>query len=261
MSRRYLTILQLADFVEQRQLRHAYRASRARYQRLTARGPLRFYRRQLLTDVERAYHALTAGAERLSAENHSSGNDKNPFCPSGAAARRAARLNTALQEKVSLRSAGMKNCPASSQALPLRSRSLSHLRQQAAEQDQDRQRALIEDEFCREVIYRLEGDLIRFQSRRELLQIASEKGIHLFQANMLMAQIVEAVRQHKLYLPTTAEKKETHAQRLNRETRGSVITGSGPKKTGRFRIIPIGTAAMVLLAVVIDLLLIRYLQR
>ncbi len=56
--------------------------------------------------------------------------------------------------------------------------------------------AQIEDDFCREVIYRLEGDLIRFDSRRELLQLAHDEGIALFRANMLIAQIVESVRTH-----------------------------------------------------------------
>ncbi|MBN2210679.1 MAG: hypothetical protein JW709_04710 [Sedimentisphaerales bacterium] len=59
-----------------------------------------------------------------------------------------------------------------------------------------RTKAQIEDDFCREVIYRLEGDLIRFDSRRELLQLAHDEGIAVFRANMLIAQIVESVRTH-----------------------------------------------------------------
>ena len=100
---------------------------------------------------------------------------------------------------------------------------------------------LIEDDFCLEVLYRLEGDLIRFDSRLELLQIAQQWQIPTFRANMLIAQIVEAVRQHKLYKPHFQEIK------LQEKT-----------KRSRTRLI---LSVSILIAAICDLLLICYLAK
>jgi hypothetical protein len=90
-------------------------------------------------------------------------------------------------------------------------------------------------------LYRLEGDLIRFDSRRELLQIARQWQIDTFRANMLMAQIVEAVRQHKLYEPRAAEKPAP--QKTTKSRKGLII------------------GAAITLAIILDVLLIRLLGK
>ena len=100
-----------------------------------------------------------------------------------------------------------------------------------------RKKAQIEDDFCREVIYRLEGDLIRFDSRLELLQLAREKDIPVFRANMLIAQIVQSVRTHGSF----ASETRAAATRLHHRSRW------------RAALYTVGAAA------VIDLLLIRWL--
>ena len=115
---------------------------------------------------------------------------------------------------------------------------------QNAGQVAQRGKAKVEDDFCLEVIYRLEGDLIRYDSRRELLQIARDRKIHLFRANMLMAQIVEAVRQHKLYEPAPAEMRLKQPARKQRSVIKRLIL----------------TMAVVL-AVIADVLLIRWFGR
>lgn len=157
MSSDYWAILQLRGPVEPDRLTQAYNRSRERFLRLTARGPLRFFRSELLADARRAYQSLRSPSVRLSSRPMS--------------------------------------------LLSRRVRSVGELRRRGDSSDEKEvtQKALREDAFCREVIYRLEGELIRFDSRRELLQIATEWNIGLFQANMLIAQIAEAVRQHKLY--------------------------------------------------------------
>ena len=90
--------------------------------------------------------------------------------------------------------------------------------------------------------------MIRFDSRRELLQIAADKELNMFRANMLMAQIVESVRQNKLYEPTEEER-----QLLKRQSVKVYSPGRGLKAA--LALVIIG------LAVVIDVLVIRYLSK
>lgn len=58
--------------------------------------------------------------------------------------------------------------------------------------------AIREDDFCREVLYRIEGTLIRYAERKALLEIALENEISLFKANLLICQICESLRTHQV---------------------------------------------------------------
>ncbi len=182
---RHYRVLQLSGPASPMDLEQAYAASIRRYMRLTARGPLRFYRHDLLADAERAYRALhqRPGATARPRETWLA---------------RKARSRTGHRPKPPVHSSvksgnflkGYGAIPNSGPLTPART---------AAEKNH------IEDDFCREVLYRLEGPLLRHRSRRELLCIASQAGIHPFRANLLMAQITESVRQHQLDRPTQYE--------------------------------------------------------
>ena len=270
MRNQDLVILQLRRPVAGEPLERAYQSSRARYERLTARGPLRYYRRDLLAEANRAYRAL----------QHP--NQTSPTCwgldrtgvekPQSVVAKNAARqkaleaLKTPVRSEVKLHPKPI----LTGKPLSLKARQVSTWQEtqkgqshRITEQDlsqadaklAQRRQALIEDEFCREVIYRLEGDLLRYDSRRELLQIARDRKIHLFRANMLMAQIVEAVRQHKLYEQTSAEKQISEYM----PTQASAGRPAARKSRSFIRRL-ILTAAIVL-AVIADVLLIRWLGR
>jgi len=255
MSRNYLKVLQLSGPTGHDNLINAYKLSQARYLRLTRRGPLKFYRHDLLQETEQAYRELKKSISQSETK-------VNPYrktvyikVPPSIRARQAA-LNPQTPPKIpSVKSAVKTGTILSGAPLKLKSRSLNHLRHNtlndqstSAPSMNERQRALLEDEFCREVIYRLEGDMIRFDSRRELLQIAENKELGLFRANMLIAQIVESVRQNKLYEPTKKERQLLKKQKKKAQ--------NSPR---RFK----AALALIImaLAVVIDLLLIRYLSR
>lgn len=166
MSSDYLTILQLSEPVTLFRLESAFHASCLRYQRLTAAGPLQFYRQSLLADADRAYQALRRSAV------------PGPSRPLSLLARRVQQMQpTAIT--------------------PLSS-------------------AQIEENFCREVLYRLEGDLIRFDNRRELLALAHHWNLPVYEANMLMAQIVQSIRQYRLYEPSPREKQVSQKPRIRR---------------------------------------------
>ena len=256
MSSDYLAILQLSAPAGPKQLERAYRLSRARYERLTERGPLRFYRQDLLADTERAYQHLKRQMQASSAVNSKYRKISTLRQGPSAVAQQAAQRGGIDYMKGAVKSQVKKGSIFSAEAVRLKSRYLHELRHMAGGAGagggmagkgeaglSEREKALIEDEFCREVIHRLEGEMIRFDSRRELLQKAREEGIHLFRANMLIAQIVEAVRQHKLYEPSAAERQ---------------ISQSFRPRRGRLK--AAWAAGAVILAVVIDLLLIRYLD-
>jgi len=240
MSSDYLTILQLTEPINPQRIEQAYRRSQARYMRLTARGPLRFYRSDLLAAVERAYRNLKNPTPKISAQplsllarqvagqsqiakNHLYNSTKPPV-------KSAVKENSILPERI-----------ASIPTRPNQKPSTPHT-------DDQRTKAQIEDNFCREVIYRLEGDLIRYDSRRELLRLAAEWHIHLFQANMLIAQIVETVRQNKLY-------KDSPAPADNRLDTISCRT-TPPTRPRPLTIAAIITGSLILLA---DILLSYYL--
>jgi hypothetical protein len=196
----YLTILQLSGEAEPDRLERAYRASVARYERLTRRGPLQFYRRELLADAQRAFESIRRG------EN------TNPDPPRPSLLRRRA-------EQTGLPGPDTRQPIVSSQKMgqilagqpeKIHSRSVKGQREIPAPADpivSERDKVLTEDRFCREVIYRLEGDLIRYSSRCDLLRIAQAWQIPQFHANMLIAQIVEAVRHNKLYEISGREKQ------------------------------------------------------
>jgi len=232
MSSEYLSILQLAQPVSPQQLEAAYKRSRTRYMRLTSRGPLRFYRRDLLDAVERAYKSLKHPSSQISTR------------PLSLLARRAAEI-APLPPKPPVKSITENNSlfPVDLQKIQLdKNAQLSN-----RHNDQKRSQIQIEDQFCREVIYRLEGDLIRFDCRRELLHLARHWNIPLFRANLLIAQIVQAVRKHKLYEPYPDERLQCKS-------------GITDKKKSRPRHLLLITALAVLLAALIDWLIIRHLQ-
>jgi hypothetical protein len=185
-----MTVLQLSGAVEPKAIERAYRASVARYERLTQRGPLQFYRRELLADAEKAFESLRRG-----------GCDHPRIETPSLLRRRAEQMGLPVANGHPPVRASERIGPIlAGQAEKIRSRSVQFLRDTPAEAAKsERDQAIIEDHFCREVIYRLEGDLIRYTSRCELLKIAADWEIPLFHANMLIAQIVEAVRHNKLY--------------------------------------------------------------
>jgi len=232
MSSEYLSILQLTRPVSPQQLETAYKRSRTRYMRLTSRGPLRFYRRDLLDAVERAYKSLKQPSPQISAR------------PLSLLARRAAEI-APLPPKPPVKSI--------SENTSLFPANLPHIQfdknVQSSEHrnDQKHSQIQLEDQFCREVIYRLEGDLIRFDSRRELLKLAQQTNIPVFRANLLIAQIVQAVRKHKLFEPLPSERLQDDSDNTN-------------KKKSRPRHLLLITALAVLLAALIDWLIIRHLE-
>lgn len=193
MSSDYRAVLQLGRTpagVED--LKRAYGLACARFLRLTQRGPLQFFRGDLLRQADLAYQQLHRGS--LPGEPRDPARAKrlgDRTGPSG--------LNVELPRD-----------PAASKSVD--------------SDGEQRQKALIEDAFCREVIFRLEGDLIRYDSRRELLGIARSWHIHAFRANMLMAQIVEAVRQHRLYEPTRRERDMTVIRQQDTGLIGRLVT-------------------------------------
>jgi len=203
----YLNILQLRHPVEGDELERAYKYSCLRLLRLTSRGPLQYYRNDLLSEARRAYQQLKQPTPQL---------DHRPM---SLLARRVANQ-------------------------PRTNNDITNTYIQPAHSG-SWQKAQIEDNFCREVLYRLEGDIIRFDSRRELLALAKKWNIGLFQANMLIAQIVESVRQNKLYQPSARERKFLKANKITAHT----------KKSSRRLVITIIIAAI--LAGLADLLLIR----
>ena len=259
MKNRDLVILQLRRPVAGKPLERAYRCSRARYERLTARGPLRYYRRDLLTEANRAYRALQHPNQALLTQG---GLDRAGVPKSqSVVAKNAARQRMLDALKAPVRSEVKLNPKPilTGKPLSLKARQVSQWQEKQTCQsnritEEDlaqadaklaaRRQALIEDDFCREVIYRLEGDLLRYDSRRELLQIARDRKIHLFRANMLMAQIVEAVRQHKLYEPAPAE-----------------IMLKQPARKQRSVIKRLVLTMAVVLAVIADVMLILWLGR
>jgi hypothetical protein len=205
MSNDYLTILQLTQPVTPDRLDMAYQRSQLRFLRLTRRGPLRFYRNDLLTAVQRAYKALKPSFGPTDAKGS----------PQMLTTRLSAQPLSLLARRVADQSQISNRPPVKSaikKGLFLSDKTtaghfgLSPKQPEITSTDRKKQDQ-IEDQFCREVIYRLEGDLIRFDSRRELLHLADNWSIPLFQANLLIAQIVESVRQNKLYLPSPAERK------------------------------------------------------
>jgi len=220
-----------------------------RYERLTSDGPLRFYRNRLLADAQRAYESL----------KNSLNKSQNPSQPANSPtwlARQAAAHPQPVWQKPPIRSEIRNGSILAGHQVKIRGRDISYLKTNGKlnleacsqserlpfssvrhfDKSQGRTMDLIEDDFCLEVIYRLEGDLIRFDSRLELLQIAQQSQIPTFRANMLIAQIVEAVRRHKLY--------KSRLQEKTKESRTRLIL-----------------AVSILIAAICDLLLIRYMAK
>jgi len=234
-------ILQLNGAVEPQRLERAYELSRQRYLRLTARGPLRFYRAELLGEAEKAYQALKRGISRQKDDTGAAAKALAKVGrPMSLLARQVAGQRHLLEAKGPVKSSikggwlveRQGNGPGAEKG------------QQVVSPQEKRQRAMVEDEFCREVIYRLEGELIRYNSRRELLEMARQRGIGQFRANMLIAQIVEAVRQHQLYKESQEERKLAQKQRAEEKGYNKILIA----------------IVVAIVAIITDVVLLRYLE-
>lgn len=189
MLSNYPIILQLPPQPSHAELESAWQISRERFMRLTRRGPLRLYRNDLLKQADKAYEQL---------KHKPSGMD----CQAAAKGENITRVYSSKsypELPANTTSAGiLRHHP-----LKIGGRQLSAVRD--SKEKQRRLQAKIEDDFCLEVLFRLEGDLLRYSNRRDLLKLAMEAGIADFRANLLIAQIVESVRRHKLYEPSEQE--------------------------------------------------------
>lgn len=267
MYRNHLAILQLDCRGSDARLAQAYHTTRARFERLTAVGPLRFYRRGLLGDADRAYEALRNGGGIAST------------MPKSLLARRVAQQGQQDVFKQPTRSPITTESILADKVVDLKGRGVAHLRKgheqtshaipsSSCNTRSQREQALVEDQFCKEVIYRLEGEMIRYDSRRELLALAEQMEIGRFRANMLLAQIVEAVRQHKLFEePARQRRRKSSASSKTSDMKVSshrthhiaqqlaAEPGDNPRKN-RLRWL-IGASA--LLAAALDLLLLCWL--
>lgn len=228
MSNDYLTILQLREGNDIDALEKAYRSSRARYRRLTSRGPLRTYRSHLLRATENAYYHL-----------------KHPTPP--IRQRPESLLSRQVSHQRQMEADRRPSINRSTGPYHFNSANNLHPFTPADTPMTAQQKNQIEDDFCKEVIYRLEGDLIRYSARQELLQIAHTKGISPFQANLLMAQIVQAVRQHRLYEP------------LPEEIAATQVVRPIPTQPSKRNVI-VSIIFAVVLALIIDVFLIYYLM-
>jgi len=225
------SVLQVSPQISGDRLERAWHLCRARFVRLTAKGPLRFYRHDLLKQADNAYRSLCRPV-RSSGSSHESllarQVKRRPGLAQGfppAAVNSSIRTGTILEQK----------------PLPLAARELK--KPTKLRENHRQATAKIEDQFCLEVLYRLEGDLLRFSCRRELLKLAQRARIHAFRANMLMAQIIESVRQYKLYELSEVEKE------MGAEKKAAVHKYRGGKRP---RLV-LGLAA---LCIVIDVLIV-----
>lgn len=176
------SVLQVSRGTAGHTLEGAWQRCRARFMRLTSKGPLKFYRHDLLKEADNAYRVLSAPPERPLHQSVLTRNLKPRSTANKPPIKSSIRTGSILKHH----------------PLPVAGREVKNVTAQA--------QAKIEDQFCMEVLCRLEGDLLRFTCRRELLQLSLKAGIHGFRANMLIAQIIESVRQHDLYEPTDEEK-------------------------------------------------------
>jgi len=262
MGESYCTILQLSGAVDAYRLERAYQSSKARYRRLTSEGPLRYYRADLLSDTEKAYRSLRRQiSDRESREGVAGVEESGVAVPKALSvvARRAARLGVAGPLKGPTASSLRRGCILPAEPKTLRARTVAGYAKETAASGgggevRDRlARAAVEDRYCREVIYRLEGDLIRYESRRELLGLAQELGMEAFRANLLIAQIVEAVRQHKLYVDKGLRGRRVRGRRGGK---AGASAGRG-KKLGK----GVVAGAVVVLAVVVDVVVLYVLGK
>lgn len=211
----HFAILQLSRYAGIDELEHAYIQSQRRYQRLTASGPLRFYRVDILEDAKRAYQAIR---KQLTNRDDDITQTQGARGTQSILAKQAATRYTHHTIKPPIKSSITEEAIIDAGPMNLRSRTIARLRAELA--SPKRATPDVEDAFCRQIIYRVEGDLIRYDARRELLNIAQQNNIKLFRANMLIAQIVESIRQHKLYQQpqqdTPATKKHKHKGKNNR---------------------------------------------
>ncbi len=247
MSRNYQNILQISQSESSDRIDLAYRISQERYLRLTSKGPLRYYRHVLLTDADEAYRALssqsiqdrvelTESACRLDQQlqNHTSPTTLNR--PVSILSRRVNALRTGITRKPPVKSSIKKPFTVGrfveledkkavssrwSETISQKPQRIKSVRLTYADMKETwgdpalvekYSKKELEDLFCKEVIFRLEGDMVRYSSRQELLAMATAWQIPLFQANLLIAQIVESVRTHQLHLPGRKEKELYRAQ-------------------------------------------------
>lgn len=276
----YLVVLQAGEPLTAERLERAYQVSRARYERLTARSGLRYYRKSLLDDVERAYVEL----KKTLTDGEGCGTKRFVSGELGTASRKSVVARRAEQLGELYKGKSMRISLPKERKISLQGRSIRYWQERANQESQaqgfagtgreERQlsepdKTTIEDAYCREVICRLEGDLIRYDSRLELLRIARQWEIHPFRANMLMAQIVEAVRQEKLYVASQREMQLWRKGGDDEKGNGRSGNGGGAVRNKPVKVKAAGgiwgirKAYLVVaaaIAVIIDVLLIRYLR-
>ncbi len=186
MSSNTFSILYLDESARPEDVETAYRKRRAQFVALTARGPLRHYREKLLAGAENAYNELKQHRDEQQIRER----------PQSLLSRKVANFRQELRSP--LPKSPWKSERIVPESLPAKiARQRRGIEKNVLEGTADR--AEVEDRFCLLVLYRLEGDLIRYTARQELLGLARKMEIHPFRANLLMAQIVESVRQHKLH--------------------------------------------------------------
>lgn len=221
-------ILQISELSRPDDLESARATAQRRYVRLTSRGPLRFYRRDLLIQCDRAYEQLRPASNRAASASMKS----RPTISGTSVLQRQAQKQGLMDLRTPVRSQVKSGSLLGHQPLALKSRSVAvqratcsihppHPSHPVHPPRSSRQQALIEDDFCREVLYRLEGDLIRYRHRQELLELARFMGLHAFRANFLIAQIVECVRRRGSSAERSAGESSRHKKAARRD--GAVV--------------------------------------
>ncbi len=231
MSSNYQNILQITSSTDNATIDMAHKCARERFSRLTARGPLKFFRHDLLTTADKAHRALKHPAPKAAQR------------PLSLLARRVASWQHKSPDKTPTRSNITSGSILTGRPLEINAPLLKQAK---------KQQNLTEDKYCCEILYRIEGDLIRFDSRRELLKIADKWKIPLFRANMLIAQIVQSVRQYNLYQPTTLE---LQLYRQFRNISSNLLKIDKPKGSIRRQWLTIATIIAIIIIIETFLLL------
>ncbi|MCF7957128.1 MAG: hypothetical protein K9M57_01630 [Phycisphaerae bacterium] len=230
MSSNYQNILQIIAPADDAIVIMAHKCCHERFLRLTARGPLKFFRHDLLAAADRALRVLKKPRTFVAPK------------PMSLLARRVAASPRKTLDNKPARSDISSKSILTGRPLEINARLL---------QTTPKEQALTEDRFCCEILYRIEGDLIRFDSRQELLDLAGQWKIPLFRANMLIAQIVQSVRHYQLYQPTDRERQ------LNSQLRNMLKNrhrADPPGGQGRLQWLII-TGIMIVFTVIVEIFL------
>ncbi len=183
----------------------AYKRSCDRILRLTSRGEMKYFRTDLLKDLRCAYESLKLSIQPSPAPDKPK---KRPMSLLTKQTLKLGRRYNITRQKPPVKSFTTgasiipKDCPDNKR---------THNGWAIYEDDQQikKTKLQLEDRFCREIILRLEGDLIRYDARGELMQLAKDWKVPLFRANMLLAQIIEAIRTNNLHIGNTQRPLKT----------------------------------------------------